>query len=115
MYKIISSLLFVAFFASNFAFASNGNPVIVSEPNAPEFMLTLNFAQTGAGEATGIWTSTSGGPYLVTLMNLNTGIRVEHFTTNDETWTFSNLAVKTTYRLTVGDQDLLFDDVLITH
>lgn len=114
MYKIISSLLLIAFFASTSAFANHGKPVASSNEAAPEFMLSLDFTQTGPGTATGNWTSTTGGPYLVTLINVNTGQRIQQISTNDETWTFNNLAVKTTYRLVVGDVNILSDDELIT-
>ncbi len=115
MYKIISSLLLIAFFASTSTFANTGKPVsTVSKQDAPENMISVTLTQTAAGTATGTWSATSPGPFLVTLTNLNTGQRIANFQTFNTSAVFTNLATKTTYRLTVGDVDLMFDDEQIT-
>ncbi len=123
MYKILSSLVFVAFFFSASAFATNiVEPIDANQAslcqNAPENMLTVTLTQTGAGQATGVWTADTNGPFIVTLFDLTTGVRVHQSVNPNLFQVFSNLVVKHTYRLTVGDlngQNLLHDDEIITH
>lgn len=107
MYKFLSICFLAAIFAGASAFiaqpANAGN-------EKPDTMLTVDLTQTAPGTAVGTWTANSGGPFLVTLTNLNTGARQSFPATNALTMTFTNLAVKSTYRLTVGDVNLLFDD-----
>lgn len=111
MYKFLSICLIAALFVGASAFTANPSK---AGDKKPETMLTVDLTQTGAGTATGTWTATTAGPFLVTLTNLNTGQRIQHFQTNNTSQVFNNLATKTTYRLTVGDVTLLFDDELIT-
>jgi hypothetical protein len=113
MNKFLSICLLATLFAGASAFTTE--PVKPVSNDQPETMLTVDLTQTGPGEATGTWTSTSGGPYHVTLTNLSTGQRIffnPNFTGNSQV--FTGLTNKTKYRLTVGDVNFLSDEETIT-
>lgn len=111
MYKFLSICLFAALFVSASAFTAN--PSKAGEKK-PETILTVDLTQTGAGTATGTWTASAPGPYMVSLVNLTTGQRIQQFSTMNTTAVFTNLTKSTKYRLTVGDVNLVSDDELIT-
>ncbi|HLP92749.1 MAG TPA: hypothetical protein VK168_01890 [Saprospiraceae bacterium] len=114
MNKFFSICLLAAIIVCASAFSAKSlKPASSNEK--PELMLNVSLTQTGPGEATGAWTSTSGGPFGVTLTNLNTGQRVFFDPAyNGTSKVFTGLDTKTTYRLTVGDLNFLFDDELIS-
>lgn len=115
MYKIISSLLFIAFFAGTTAFASTGKPVaastIESLDMAPETVLSLSVSAPFPGSFTVVanWTADTNGPFTVTLRNLTTGAVLVNDVTNLFTYTFaaSWFVSGNTYRVSVGDTNIL--------
>jgi hypothetical protein len=116
MNKMFKNFLMLVAFAAvaTLVQAANTKPEILQhELGGKKAMTSLSFTQTGPGAALATWTATGNGPFSYSLINDATGQRIASGVTGNNFVAFNGLTAGVTYKVTVGDVNILSAKLLM--